>query len=125
MRWPPSRPAPERDRATLVDPQFTHRMVELTALTTARLSDADGISSMVVAAAGAVGMPALGPPIVRDSPGGVAVAMLCREGHIVVHTLPAEGRCFVAVVAREPADPQLGIEVITRGLSREVGRRAP
>jgi S-adenosylmethionine/arginine decarboxylase-like enzyme len=108
-----------------VDPQFTHRVVELTSLAGTRLADADGVSSMVVAAAGAVGMPALGPPIVRAGPAGVAVALLCRDGHIVVHTIPAEGRCFVAVVARDPADPGRGIDVITRGFSRDTARREP
>ena len=80
---------------------------------------------MVVAAAGAVGMPTLGPPVVRESPGGVAVALLCREGHIMLHTVPDEGLCFVAVVARAPVDVGRGVEVISRGLSRDAGRRAP
>ena len=78
-----------------------------------------------MAAAGAVGMPPLGPPLVRESPGGVAVVLLCREGHIVLHTVPDEGLCFVAVVARAPVDVRRGVEVISRGLARDGGRRAP
>ena len=38
------------------------------------------------------------------------------EGHIVVHTTPAEGLCVVDVVARAPADVRKGVEVITRRL---------
>ena len=99
-----------------MQPSFNHQLLELTSVPGARLADAHGLSAMVVAAAGAVGMPALGPPVVRDGPGGVVIGMLCREGHIVLHTAPAEGLCLVDIVARAPADVRKGIEVITRRL---------
>jgi S-adenosylmethionine/arginine decarboxylase-like enzyme len=105
-----------------MEPLFNHQLVELTAVAAARLSDAEGLSSIAVAAAGAVGMPPLGPPVVRETPAAVAVAMLCRDGHIVLHAVPAEGRCFVAVVARSPADSARGLEVIARRLTREAGQ---
>jgi S-adenosylmethionine/arginine decarboxylase-like enzyme len=95
---------------------FNHSLLELTSLPGARLGDAHGLSAMVVAAAGAVGMPTLGPPVVRDGPGGIVIAMLCREGHIVLHTAPAEGLCVVDIVARAPADVRKGVEVIARRL---------
>jgi len=106
-----------------VESAFNYHLHELTAISGARLADANGLSAIVVAAAGAVGMPALGPPVVREGPSGVAVALLCREGHIVLHTVPDEGLCFVAVVARAPVDVGRGVEVISRGLSRDGGRR--
>jgi S-adenosylmethionine/arginine decarboxylase-like enzyme len=99
-----------------VQPAFDHQLLELTSVPGARLADSDGLSAVVVAAAGAVGMPALGPPVVRDGPGGVVIAMLCREGHIVLHTAPAEGLCLVDIVARAPADARKGLEVIARRL---------
>jgi S-adenosylmethionine/arginine decarboxylase-like enzyme len=102
---------------------FNCHQLELAGISGARLADANGLSAIVVAAAGAVGMPALGPPVVRESPSGVAVAMLCRDGHIVLHTVPDEGLCFVDVVARAPADVGRGVEVISRGLARDAGRR--
>jgi S-adenosylmethionine/arginine decarboxylase-like enzyme len=108
-----------------VETAFNFQLRELTAISGARLADAGGLSSIVVAAAGAVGMPPLGPPIVRDSPGGVVVALLCRDGHIALHTVPDEGLCFVAVVARAPVDVGRGVEVISRGLARDTGRREP
>jgi hypothetical protein len=43
--------------------------------------------------------------------------MLCREGHIVLHTAPGEGICLVDIVARAPADVRRGIEVIARRLA--------
>jgi len=106
-----------------MDAAFNYRLHELTGISGARLADANGLSSVVVAAAGAVGMPPLGPPVVRESPGGVAIVLLCRDGHIAVHTLPDEGICFVAVVARAPVDVDRGVEVIGRGLARDGGRR--
>jgi S-adenosylmethionine/arginine decarboxylase-like enzyme len=108
-----------------VDAAFNSHVHELTGISGARLADANGLSAIVVAAAGAVGMPPLGPPLVRESPGGIAVALLCREGHIVLHTIPNEGLCFVSVVARAPVDVRRGVDVISRGLARDGGRRAP
>jgi S-adenosylmethionine/arginine decarboxylase-like enzyme len=99
-----------------VPPSFNHHLLELTSVPGARLADAQGLSAMVVAAAGAVGMPPLGPPVVRDGPGGIVIGMLCREGHIVLHTAPAEGLCVVDIVARAPADVRKGVDVIARRL---------
>jgi S-adenosylmethionine/arginine decarboxylase-like enzyme len=100
-----------------MDSTFNHQVLELAGLVSPRLSDVDGLAAMVVAASGAVGMFALGPPVVREGPRGIAVGMLCREGHIVLHTAPSEGICFVDIVARAPADVGRGIEVIARRLA--------
>ena len=97
-------------------PAFNHLTLELPALTGGLLADSAALSSIVVAAAGAVGMPALGPPAVREGSGTLVVAMLCREGHIVIHASASEGLCFVDIAARAPADVSKGIEVIARRL---------
>lgn len=94
--------------------RFNQALLELTDLVSARLGDVDGLSSVVVAAAGAMGMSSLGPPVVRGGPGGVTVGLLCQNGHVVVHAIPDEGICLVDVVAREPADASRGAEVIAR-----------
>jgi S-adenosylmethionine/arginine decarboxylase-like enzyme len=101
----------------VTDARFNHEIVELVDLISDRLSDVDRLSAVVVAAAGAVGMFALGTPVVRESPRGIAIGMLCREGHIVLHTAPDDGVCLVDIVARAPADVHRGIEVIARRLS--------
>ena len=54
-----------------MDSAFNSHVHELTGISGARLADGGGLSAIVVAAAGAVGMPPLGPPTVRESPGGV------------------------------------------------------
>ena len=93
-----------------MSPTFNQAILELTDLVSARLADVDGLSSVVVAAAGAVGMSALGPPVVREGPRGISVGMLCHNGHVVIHAVPEEGICLVDVVAREPADASRGAE---------------
>lgn len=100
---------------------FNHQAWELTALEPARLMDVDGLSAVVVAAASAIGMPALGPPVVREAPNGIVVGMLCRDGHIVLHSAPAEGVCFVDIVARAPTDVERGLDVIVRRLGPSSG----
>lgn len=97
--------------------RYNHHVLELTEVVSTRLSDSGGLASIVVAAAGAVGMFALGPPEVRPGPRGIAVGMLCRDGHIVLHTSPEEGLCVVDILARAPADVTRGLEVIARRLT--------
>jgi S-adenosylmethionine decarboxylase len=97
-------------------PTFNHDCFELSALPSERLGDPGGLSAVVVAAAGAVGMLALGPPVVRQGPKSLAIGMLCRDGHIVLHAMPAEGICFVDIAARAPANVAKGVEVILRKL---------
>jgi S-adenosylmethionine/arginine decarboxylase-like enzyme len=112
-RWPVTRPGRDQRRAVST---FNHYLVELTAINSERLRDTDGLSALVVAAAGAVGMPGLGPPVARQGAGEIAVALLCLEGHIVLHCAPGEGVCLVDIVARAPADVGKGIDVISRRL---------
>jgi S-adenosylmethionine/arginine decarboxylase-like enzyme len=95
---------------------FNHQLLELTSVDPARLRDAPALSALLVSAAGAVGMPSLGPPVVREGAGAIAVALLCLEGHIVLHGAPAEGVCLVEIIARAPADVSKGIGVISRRL---------
>ena len=96
---------------------FSQELIEVSAPGSPRLSDPNALSAVVVAAAGAVGMSAHGPPIVREGPGGIAVGLLCRDGHIVVHAMPKEGLCLIDIVARLPADVSKGVDVITRRLA--------
>ena len=51
-----------------------------------------------------------------EGAGGIAVALLCLEGHIVLHCAPSEGACLVEIIARAPADVWKGIDVISRRL---------
>lgn len=99
-----------------MQPAFNYLTHELVALPGGLLADGGALSAIVVAAAGAVGMPAHGPPAVHQGSGTIVVAMLCREGHIVIHASAAEGLCFVDIAARSPADVGKGMDVIVRRL---------
>jgi S-adenosylmethionine/arginine decarboxylase-like enzyme len=114
-RWP--LPRLECDRSASPVSTFNHYLLELTSINSERLRDTDGLSALVVAAAGAVGMPGLGPPVARQGAGEIAVALLCLEGHIVLHCAPNEGVCLIDIVARAPADVGKGIDVISRRLA--------
>lgn len=116
MRLRPFRHGPEHARAP-VSATFNHQLLEFTSIDPVRLRDTHALSGLVVAAAGAVGMPSLGPPVVREGAGGIAVALLCLEGHIVLHCAPDEGACLVEIIARAPADVSKGIDVISRRLA--------
>jgi hypothetical protein len=70
----------------------------------------------VVAAAGALGFSAEGPPVTRAVTGGSSVAHLCREGHIVLRALPDEGRCLIDLLAVAGMSLQRGLDVIARRL---------
>jgi S-adenosylmethionine/arginine decarboxylase-like enzyme len=96
---------------------FNPHLVELSAHGSPRFGDPDALSAVVVAAAGAVGMSAHGPPVVHNGPRGIAVGLLCRDGHIMLHTRPDEGLCLVDIVARLPADVTKGVDVIARRLA--------
>ncbi len=96
---------------------FDHALVELRDVPAERLADAAALSALVVAAAGAIGIPPHAAPVVKHATGALAVGLLCREGHIVLHTSPQEGLCLVDVVARSPARAVRGVEVITRRLT--------
>ena len=49
---------------------FNHQLLEFSSVDPARLRDTHALSGLVVAAAGAVGMPSLGPPVVREGAEG-------------------------------------------------------
>lgn len=95
---------------------FDHALVEITAVPGATL-DARALSALVIAAAGAIGMPPGGPPVVQQGIGTLVVGLICREGHIVLHASPSAGLCLVDIVTRPPSSAAKGVEVIRRRLA--------
>src|SRR5215210_2291985 len=96
-QWRHSPPGPDPGEHPM---SFNHQLLELTSVDPVRLRDTSALSALVVSAAGAVGMPSLGPPVVREGAGAIAVALLCLDGHIVLHGAPSEGVCLVEIIAR-------------------------
>lgn len=97
-------------------PHYTLRALELDGIAPQRLLDAGQLAVAVVGAAGAMGMSAEGPPITRSSPSEIAVALLCREGHVILHAVATEGVCLVDLAARPGVLLERGLEVIARRL---------
>lgn len=95
---------------------FVVRTIELEGVPAARLLDAGQLAVAVVSAAGAMGLSSEGAPITRSSPEEIAVALLCREGHVVLHAVPGDGACLIDLAARPGVSLDRGLEVIARRL---------
>lgn len=93
-----------------------HALTELTGITSATLGDDRALAALAIAAAGAIGLTAHGPPVVKSGPQGIAVGLLAHGGHIVLHARPDAGCCLVDIVTPAPATPARGLEVIARRL---------
>ena len=97
-----------------------HQLVHLTGITAPLLADEQALAALAIAAAGAIGLPAYGPPTSRTGPLGTAIALLAPGGHIIVHAEPATGRCIVDVLTPGTLAPLRAIEVIARRLGTTV-----
>jgi S-adenosylmethionine/arginine decarboxylase-like enzyme len=95
---------------------YSQQLTEYVGLQASALGDVDALAAVLVAAAGAMGIAALGPPVVRRSTRGFAAALICGEGHMVLHTIPDEGSCLVDIVARGGDAVDRGLDVIARRL---------
>ncbi len=95
---------------------YAVRTVEFDGIAPQRLLDEGQLAVAVVSAAGAMGMSAEGPPVTRSSPSEIAVALVCREGHVILHAVATEGICLVALAGRPAVQLERGLEVIARRL---------
>ena len=95
---------------------YSQQLTEFVGVAPSLLGDPDALAAVLVAAGGAMGIAALGPPTVRRGTRGFAAGLICDEGHIVLHTTPDEGSCLVDVVARAGDAVDKGLDVIARRL---------
>ncbi len=100
---------------------YAQQLTEFVGLPASVLGDPDTLAAVLVAAAGAMGVAALGPPVVRPGTRGLAAALICGEGHLVLHTIPDDGSCLVDIVARGGAAVDKGLDVIARRLGVQCG----
>lgn len=101
---------------------FSHRVVQLTGISSTRLGDADGLSAVAIAAAAAVGMSPYGPPVVKSGPKGTVTCLLCHGGHVISHVIPEQSLCIVDILAMTPGDPERGVDVIAKRLNGQKNR---
>ena len=94
----------------------SHTLTELTGITAALLSDENGLAALTIAAGGALGLTAHGPPTVRSGPRGIAVGLLGHGGHVVLHAQPDSGRIQVDVLTPGTTPASRAVEVIARRL---------
>jgi S-adenosylmethionine/arginine decarboxylase-like enzyme len=95
---------------------FSHALTELTGITSPTLADEYALAALAIAAAGAIGLTAHGPPTTRSGPQGIAVGLLGHGGHVVLHARPAGGMCLVDVVGPHNSSAARAVEVIARRL---------
>jgi len=97
-------------------PHYDVHTVELDGIAPQRLLDAGQLAVAAVGAAGAMGMSAEGPPVTRASASEISVALLCREGHVILHAVATEGICLIDLAGRPGVQLDRGLEVIARRL---------
>ena len=81
-----------------------------------RLSDAQALGTLTLAAANAAGLHPVAPPTAQAGPNGVVVILACHGGHVAIHALPETGVCFADIAAIGKSQPQRGLDVIMRRL---------
>ena len=81
-----------------------------------RLSDAQALGALSLAAANAAGLHPVAPPIAQTGPSGVVIVLACHGGHVAIHAQPETGTSFADVVAIGKTQPQRGLDVIIRRL---------
>ncbi len=93
-----------------------HVFADLGGIASGRLSDAQALGALTLAAANAAGLHPAAPPVAQTGPDGVVAVLACHGGHVAIHALPDSGSCFADVATMGKAHPQRGLDVIIRRL---------
>ena len=96
---------------------LVHSLADLSRIPAERLGDASLFTGLLIAAASAAGLAAVGGPLVRALPNeGVIGFFPLAASHIAVHTYPDRGVALVDVLAPAADDGRRAIEVFVRRL---------
>jgi S-adenosylmethionine decarboxylase len=102
---------------TAFDP-LTHVSANLSGVASGPLRDAPLLSGLLIAAAGAAGLTAVGAPLVRVAPSGAVSAVLLLDPcHVSIHSFPDRGLALVDVLARDAAGASKALDVFVRRLT--------
>jgi S-adenosylmethionine/arginine decarboxylase-like enzyme len=119
---------PHAQYSGVVPASYVHVLADFLGVPAAKLRDPALVGGLLVAAAGAAGLPALGAPVMRTLPhDGVAGLFLLEGCHVAVHTFPERELLLLDILVLATSDPQKAVDVFTRRLeAREVrcGRHA-
>lgn len=76
------------------------------------------LTGLLIAAAGAGGLQAVGAPIVRHSPsGGISAVLPLDPCHLSIHSFPERLLALVDVIARDDAGAAKALDVFVRRLA--------
>ena len=97
---------------------LTHVSADLIGVRSGPLRDAALLSGLLIAAAGAAGLNAIGAPVVHRAPSGaIAAVLLLDPCHVSVHSLPERELALVDVLARDAAAADKALDVFVRRLT--------
>ncbi|GAC1477919.1 MAG: hypothetical protein NVS1B4_21230 [Gemmatimonadaceae bacterium] len=97
---------------------FRHLVADFTQVPAVQLTDGPLLTGLLIAAAGAAGLAAVGAPVIRPVPGDGFAAVLVLEGcHVTVHTFPARGLLLLDVLAPAAVDCRKALDVFARRMS--------
>lgn len=97
---------------------FVQANADISGVAPVQLRDSALLSGLVIAAAGAAGLAAVGAPVVRQMPDdGVAAWMPLDRGHIAVRSFPDRDLVLVDVIARSADEARKAVDVFTRRLA--------
>jgi S-adenosylmethionine/arginine decarboxylase-like enzyme len=96
---------------------LAHTSADLFGVGSGALRDMRLLSGLLIAAAGAAGLGAVGSPIVRTSPdGGISAVLLLDPCHVSIHSLPERALALVDILARDEAGAAKALDVFVRRL---------
>jgi S-adenosylmethionine decarboxylase len=97
---------------------LVYASADLAGVGSGALRDAALLSGLLIAAAGAAGLSAVGAPLVRVAPaGGVSAVLLLDPCHVSIHSLPDRGLALVDVFARDESGAAKALDVFVRRLA--------
>jgi S-adenosylmethionine/arginine decarboxylase-like enzyme len=104
-------------------PEFAHLLADFSGASASQLQDRALLSGLLIAAASAAGIAALGPPVVRQLPSGELGGMILLERcHIAAHTVPARGILLVDVLTPNQPEARKAIDVFVRRFAKATVR---
>lgn len=103
---------------------FAHVVADFVGVPAKQLSDQSLLSGLLVAAAGAAGLPVIGSPIVKTRhTGGIAAILLLDGCHIAAHTFPERQLLLLDILAGEDHHGERALDVFARRLTAKEIRR--
>ena len=101
---------------------FCHLVADFVGVPSAQLRDTAFVTGLLIAAASAAGLSAIGSPVTRALPhDGVAALFLLEGCHITVHAFPERELLLLDVLALATLEPRKALDVFARRLrAREI-----